>query len=155
MTVDTLANLIGGEFIAASEGRVIDVINPADGTLVGRVPALRASDVTAVFDAAAAGAKAWRAAGALARGRVLLDAAVLLRAEASELTELIVSEMGKTRAEARGEVGKAAEFFETTAGSPSCRSASSSPTRDPVPTRCRSASRSASSCSSRPGTTPC
>ncbi|SFR89707.1 aldehyde dehydrogenase (NAD+) [Microbacterium sp. cf046] len=112
MTVPTLANLIGGEFVAAPEGRVIDVTDPADGALVGRVPALTAADVEAVFDAASAGAKAWRAVGPLARGRILLDAATMLRAEAAGLTELIVSEMGKTRAEAGGEVGKTAEFFE-------------------------------------------
>ncbi|WP_137845295.1 aldehyde dehydrogenase family protein [Microbacterium sp. 2FI] len=112
MTTSTLPNLIGGEFVDADPGHVIEVTNPADGSRVGAVAALTAAEVTAVFDAAEAGAKTWRTAGPLARGRVLLDAASLIRAEATSLVELIVAEMGKTRAEATGEVGKAAEFFE-------------------------------------------
>lgn len=112
MTIGTAANLIGGAFVSATDGRVIEVTDPADGKVIGSVPAMTATDVAAAFDVAAVGAKAWRALGPIARGRVLLDAAALIRAEADELSELIVTEMGKTRAEARGEVGKAAEFLE-------------------------------------------
>ncbi|GAA1469037.1 aldehyde dehydrogenase family protein [Microbacterium thalassium] len=112
MATSTLPNLIGGEFVDAAPDRLIQVTNPADGSLVGTVPALTSDDLGAVFDAADAGARAWRAAGPLARGRVLLDAAALIRAEAGDLVELIVAEMGKTTAEATGEVGKTAEFFE-------------------------------------------
>lgn len=114
MTTGTLPapmpNLIGGEFV--SSDTTIEVTNPADGSVIGSVPALGADDLGAVFDAAESGAKAWRAAGPLTRGRILLDAAALIRAEAADLVELIVSEMGKTRAEATGEVTKTAEFFE-------------------------------------------
>lgn len=106
-------NLVGGAFVAASGGGAIDVIDPATADdVVGSVPAMTAADLTAVFDAAAEGARVWRATGHLARGRVLLDAAALIRADATALAELIVAEMGKTTAEATGEVGKAAEFFE-------------------------------------------
>lgn len=112
MTVPVLANLIGGQFVTGSADRLLDVTNPANGELVGQVPALRAEDITALFNAAQAGAPAWRSVGPLARGRVLMTAASLIRHEAGELAELIVAEMGKTRSEAQGEVGKAAEFFE-------------------------------------------
>jgi len=106
-------NLLNGRFVEASGGGVLDVIDPAsDGNVVGQVPALEPADLVAVFDAAALGAVAWRAAGALARGRVLLTAAQLLRERAADLADVIVAEMGKTTAEATGEVGKAAEFFE-------------------------------------------
>jgi aldehyde dehydrogenase (NAD+) len=108
-----LGNLVGGEFVQASGRGTIDVVDPATaGEVVGSVPAMSAADLAAVFDAAAEGARAWRATGHLARGRILLDAAALIRADASALADLIVAEMGKTRAEATGEVGKAAEFFE-------------------------------------------
>ncbi|MDX2377507.1 aldehyde dehydrogenase family protein [Microbacterium sp. LRZ72] len=110
--MSTLGNLIGGEIVGPADGRQIEVTNPATGETIGAVPALTRDELGRVFDAAEAGAKAWRATGPLARGRVLIDAAALVRAEAAELTDLIVREMGKTRAEASGEVGKAAEFFE-------------------------------------------
>ncbi|MCU1480696.1 MAG: putative NAD+-dependent betaine aldehyde dehydrogenase [Subtercola sp.] len=113
MTDVLTPNLIGGEFVPARDGSFIDVVNPAtDGEIVGRVPAMSADDLDAVFDAAAGAASSWRALGPLGRGRILIDAAALIRAEADQLAELIVAEMGKTRAEAKGEVGKAAEFFE-------------------------------------------
>ena len=46
------------------------------------------------------------------RGRVLLRAAQLLRDRRDELSRTLTLEMGKTLAEAGGEVGKAADFFE-------------------------------------------
>ena len=106
-------NLVDGEFREAHTSTVIDVLDPATrGDVVARVPAMDAEDLEAVFAAAERGARTWKAVGPLARGRILFTAANLIRSESAELVDVIVSEMGKTRAEATGEVGKAAEFFE-------------------------------------------
>lgn len=108
-----LKNLVGGELVAAASGATIDVTNPArPEELVGTVPSMGKADLNAVFAAAEAGAKVWRRTGRLARGTVLLNAATLIREQKQELIELIVAEMGKTKAEATGEVTKTAEFFE-------------------------------------------
>jgi aldehyde dehydrogenase (NAD+) len=112
MPSDPQANLIDGRLDATGTDGVIEVTNPADGSRVGSVPAMGRDQLDAVLEAAERGARAWRAAGWLARGRVLLDAAALIRAEANDLAALIVAENGKTLAEARGEVGKTGEFFE-------------------------------------------
>jgi len=112
VSITVEANLVGGRFTADAAGEPIAVRDPATDEVIGHVPAMGASDVDAVIAAAVAGAKTWRNTGPLARGRILLDAATLIRAEAAELIEVIVAEMGKTRAEATGEVGKTAEFFE-------------------------------------------
>ncbi|WP_251453897.1 aldehyde dehydrogenase family protein [Microbacterium sp. Marseille-Q6648] len=112
MSTNVEPNLVGGRFTIDAAGEPIEVRDPATGALVGRVPAMDASDVDAVLTAAVQGARTWRTTGQLDRGRVLLDAAALIRQDAASLAELIVTEMGKTLAEARGEVGKAAEFFE-------------------------------------------
>jgi acyl-CoA reductase-like NAD-dependent aldehyde dehydrogenase len=113
MSVVVTLNLVGGKFVTAGSGAIIDVMNPASSAdRVGRVPAMDKDDVTAVFDAAEAGAQSWRAIGHVGRGRILIDAAALIRADAASLANIIVSEMGKTLAEASGEVVKAAEFFE-------------------------------------------
>lgn len=112
MSITVEANLVGGQFVTHAAGEPIEVRNPANDDVIGHVPAMDAADVDAVIAAAVDGAKRWKATGPLARGRIMLDAAALIRAEAPGLVELIVSEMGKTRAEATGEVGKTAEFFE-------------------------------------------
>jgi NAD-dependent aldehyde dehydrogenases len=113
----SLLNLVGGEFVAARDGGWLEVTDPATaGDVVGRVPAMTAAELPAVFDAASAGARAWRATNPIERGKVLYRAAALVREQAADLTALIVSEMGKTKAEAGGEVGKVAEFLEYYAG---------------------------------------
>jgi len=106
------SNLVGGRFSTDATGDPIAVLNPATGDVVGHVPAMGPVEVDAVIAAAVEGAKVWKKTGQLARGRVLLDAAALIRAESADLVEVIIAEMGKTRAEATGEVGKTAEFFE-------------------------------------------
>lgn len=105
-------NLLDGQYVAARRGAALDVLNPVDGAVVGRVAAMTTADLPAVFDAAERGASLWRSTSALSRGRVLLTAAAAIRQESDDLVETIVSEMGKTRDEAAGEVEKAAEFFE-------------------------------------------
>lgn len=113
MTYGLLKNLVNGRLVAAASGEEIAVYNPAtDREKVGSVPAMSRQEVAEVYAAAASGAKIWKKADLLARGRVLLDAAGIIRSRRNELAELIVAEMGKTRAEALGEVGKTAEFFE-------------------------------------------
>jgi acyl-CoA reductase-like NAD-dependent aldehyde dehydrogenase len=113
MTYGSLKNLVNGEFVSSATGDEIDVFNPAtDREKIGSVPAMSREEVTRVFAAAADGAKTWKKTNQLERGRVLLNAAGIIRSHRDELVELIVAEMGKTRTEATGEVGKTAEFFE-------------------------------------------
>ena len=112
MSATEYRNLIGGAWVGASSGRTIPVLDPADGSPLGAVPAMSGGDVAAAFDAAARGARLWRDVDPIARGAVLLEAARLIRAHADELAALTVAEMGKTRAEAAGEVAGTARFFE-------------------------------------------
>ncbi|WP_282852826.1 aldehyde dehydrogenase family protein [Gulosibacter sediminis] len=113
MQIGHLKNLIGGEFVDASAGGTLEVTNPATaGDVVGSVPAMTADELPAVFESARAGAAEWRRANGLTRGAVLLRTAALIREHATELRDVIVAELGKTVADAAGEVGKTAEFFE-------------------------------------------
>lgn len=110
-------NLVDGKIFEPATSEAIDVTNPADSDqLVGRVPAMTARDISAVYDAAVTGARTWRQTGVLARGEILRAAAAKIRDESEVLAPLIVREMGKTLAEARVEVRKTADFFDYYAG---------------------------------------
>ncbi|GAA0469689.1 aldehyde dehydrogenase [Paractinoplanes deccanensis] len=115
MSVRTMETLAGGRWIGA--GAWVDVFDPVDvREPVVRVPALSASAVTAIYEAAADGFAVWRRTPALERSKILAKAASLLRVRAAEIALAVVTENGKTLGEARGEVEKSADFFEYYAG---------------------------------------
>ncbi|WP_328476645.1 aldehyde dehydrogenase family protein [Actinoplanes sp. NBC_00393] len=111
MSVRTMETLAGGRWVGA--GSWVDVYDPTDVRApFVRVPALTAAQVTGIYEAARAGFLAWRALGAIERSKILAKAAVLLRVRNAEIAAAIVTENGKTLAEARVEAEKAADFFE-------------------------------------------
>lgn len=108
MTTD-VQNFVGGEWTGtpSTERR-----NPADpDEVVSRAVASSASDVDAAVAASAAAQPAWADAPPPARGRVLLEAGELLGRRAAAVAEDLVREEGKTRAEALGEVRRAADIL--------------------------------------------
>ncbi|MBW8481216.1 aldehyde dehydrogenase family protein [Actinomadura parmotrematis] len=113
--VQPMETLAGGRWVGAGEW--LEVLDPADvRTAVARVPALTAEDVRGVHDAAAEGAAVWRKTSPFTRARILTAAAALLRERSEQVAAAVVAENGKTRAEARGETEKAADFLEYYAG---------------------------------------
>jgi acyl-CoA reductase-like NAD-dependent aldehyde dehydrogenase len=91
---------------------VSEVIDPADGSVMGRVVRATPDDAKAAMDSAQRAQPGWEAIGAAARGRVLLRAAERLRARSEELAQLITREMGKVLYESRGEVEGAIDNLE-------------------------------------------
>ncbi len=95
------------------DGRAVDdVLDPADGSVVGQVARASRDDARAAVESAARAQPAWEAIGAAARGKVLLRAAERLRARSEELARLVTREMGKVLFESRAEVEGAVENFE-------------------------------------------
>ena len=90
---------------------MIDVINPAYGTLVGQVENSGVADCLAAVDSAHDAFPAWRATAPRQRGEILRKAFELMTASQDELARLITQENGKVLADARAEVAYAAEFF--------------------------------------------
>lgn len=114
-SVQSIRTLIGGEWVGAQSW--LDVFDPTDVRApIARIPALTVDDVRAAYDAAAQGFKVWKATSPFERAAVLVRAAGLLRERAGEIAADVTAENGKTRAEATGEVGKAADFLEYFAG---------------------------------------
>jgi succinate-semialdehyde dehydrogenase/glutarate-semialdehyde dehydrogenase len=90
---------------------MIDVINPAYGSLVGQVHNATIADCLAAVNAANDAMPAWRKVAPRQRGEILRKAFELMIESQEELARLITQENGKVLADARAEVAYAAEFF--------------------------------------------
>jgi malonate-semialdehyde dehydrogenase (acetylating)/methylmalonate-semialdehyde dehydrogenase len=96
-----------------------EVRNPAIDEVVARVPLSNSDDVDAAVQAAAAAFPAWRATPPQERARYFFKLRQLLDENRDELARLIVTEMGKTLDDARGEIQRGIENVETACGIPS------------------------------------
>jgi succinate-semialdehyde dehydrogenase/glutarate-semialdehyde dehydrogenase len=103
---------VGGAWIAAESGKVIEVVDPATAKPIGTVPSLGAEETRRAIDAAAAALPAWRAKTAKERGAILRRWYELMLEHADDLAYIMTREQGKPLAEARGEVVYAASFIE-------------------------------------------
>ena len=79
---------IDGQFTDGLAGRVIDVINPADGSVLAQVAEAGSEDIDRAVEAAQRAFPAWAARPAAERGRLLTALADLIEANAAELAEL-------------------------------------------------------------------
>ncbi|MBB3811379.1 NAD-dependent succinate-semialdehyde dehydrogenase [Pseudochelatococcus contaminans] len=106
------ACLIDGSWVNAPSGAVIDVTNPADGSVVATVPALPADEIPAVIEASARAQRAWATRPAKERSAILRRWFDLIVANTDDLARIMTTEQGKPLAEAKGEIGYAASFIE-------------------------------------------
>jgi malonate-semialdehyde dehydrogenase (acetylating)/methylmalonate-semialdehyde dehydrogenase len=107
----TTRNFIGGRFSAAG-GTLLDVLNPADGSLLSRVPLSSSTEVNTAVTAAAAAFPGWSATPIKERVQIFYRYRTLLERHIEELAVLITEEHGKIRSEAESEVAKAIELTE-------------------------------------------
>ncbi|MDQ4062035.1 MAG: aldehyde dehydrogenase family protein, partial [Pseudomonadota bacterium] len=106
------ANYIAGQWVAAEDGRTINVTDPATGEVVGTVPNCGRKEAARAIAAAEAAFPAWRARSAQDRSATLFRLAELIRANQEELAAILTAEQGKPLAEARGEVGMSAAYVQ-------------------------------------------
>ena len=105
---------IDGEWMDARSGATRDVINPANGSVLARVPEAGAEDVRhAVARARVAFEEGpWRSLAARERGTLLFRIAEGIRANAAAFAEMDTRNMGKPIVEAEFDVADAAHCFE-------------------------------------------
>lgn len=105
---------IDGKFTAAKRGATRDIIDPANGELIAKVPESTKEDAVLAIKAArkAFDEGEWRKSLALDRGKLLFKVADLIRANAKRLAELETRNCGKPLAEAEFDVSDAANCFE-------------------------------------------
>ena len=102
---------IGGEWLPAAEGGLIDVVDPSTEAVIAAVPDATIADGAAAVEAAARAAKAWRRTPPRKRSEILRRCFELMNERSEALAVLISTENGKALRDARGEVAYAAEFF--------------------------------------------
>jgi betaine-aldehyde dehydrogenase len=105
---------VGGKWVAAEGGRTRDIINPATGEVLARVPEASAEDVRGAIAAArtAFDQGAWGKSMARDRGTLLFKVAEAIRARAVELAEVDSRNMGKPIVESEFDVADSAACFE-------------------------------------------
>jgi len=103
---------INGEWVSAAGGETFDVTNPADGSLVAKVPQLDVSDTKRAIQAADAAWPAWRSKTAKERSAILRRWFNLMLENKDDLAAIMTAEQGKPLAESAGEVMYGASFIE-------------------------------------------
>jgi betaine-aldehyde dehydrogenase len=112
---DALQNYVDGKWLDAVDGGRFDVFDPATGEVIATAPDSQQADV----DAAVAAARRtfdegtwWPGTSARERGRVLLNAADVIRREHERLAQLEALDTGKPIGEAREDIAEVAFMYE-------------------------------------------
>lgn len=103
---------IDNEWVDASNGKTMEVINPADESVVATVPEGTEEDAATAIEAADKAQKSWAKLPATKRAEYLLSFAKELRKEDKRLGELLAKEQGKLYQHGIGEVHGTARFIE-------------------------------------------
>ncbi len=118
LTQTNLPNYIGGRWTESTTSDWQDVVNPATGETLARVPLSTATEVNTAVEAAAAAYPQWRRTPPEDRIQPLFKLKQLLEEHLDELGRIITRENGKTFAEAKAEMRRAIENVEVACGIP-------------------------------------
>jgi betaine-aldehyde dehydrogenase len=88
-------NVINGEIQAASDGQMMDIVNPSTGEVFASAPNSSAADVDLAFQAAGKAFETWRWSTPSERQRALLKLADVIEENADELIAIECENTGK------------------------------------------------------------
>lgn len=103
--------LICGEWKDSESKKQFDVINPANGSVVGKVPLATRQDMVNAIEFADRECKNWSHTNPFQRGSILRKASDIVRSQVEEIANVMSAEQGKTKNEATQEVMKGAEIL--------------------------------------------
>ena len=103
---------VDGRWVAASDGAVMMVADPADGAILGEVASLSLDDGANAVDVAANALHYWSGTLPQVRSKVLRRWFDLISTNREDLARIMTAEQGKPISEARGEIDYAASFIE-------------------------------------------
>lgn len=113
-----LKNFINGKWVTSMGSERLEVLNPANGELLAKVPISTKEDVEQAVVAAKEAFQSWRKTPVPKRARILFRFHALLTEHHEELAKLVVRENGKAYKEAYGEVQRGIECVEFASGAP-------------------------------------
>ncbi len=105
------ANLIDGEWVQADSGATIDVVNPANGQVLGNAPKSGKAETRRAIEAAQKAFLSFRKTTALERSTMLRRLHDAIMDNQAVLAELLTLEQGKSLTEAKGEIGASAAYI--------------------------------------------
>ncbi len=111
-----LKNYIDGEWVESESEKLQDVINPATGEVIAKVPLSTPAEVERAITAAQEAFREWRETPPIRRARYFFALKNLLEEKFEDLSKTLVQEMGKTIDEARGELRRTIEEVECACG---------------------------------------
>lgn len=103
--------LINNQWIGATNGETIDVTNPFDNQVLGRVPSLQKAQVEDAVKISYHAQIAWAQKTAKERADILTQWADLIDQHKDDLATIMTAEQGKPLTESRGEIGYANSFI--------------------------------------------
>lgn len=103
---------IGGQWHDAEKGLSIDVINPVNGEVIGKVAHASRSDLEYAVESAVSGFETWSRTSAFDRYKIIRKAASLLRERIEDAARLLTTDEGKPLAESRLEVNSCADLLD-------------------------------------------
>jgi malonate-semialdehyde dehydrogenase (acetylating) / methylmalonate-semialdehyde dehydrogenase len=118
ITEAKVPHFIDGQWVESNAREWSEIINPATGESLGKVPISDAAEVTKAIDAAAAAYPAWRRTPPEDRIQPLFKLKNLLEEHVDDISRLITQENGKTFTEAKAEMRRAIENVEVACGIP-------------------------------------
>jgi succinate-semialdehyde dehydrogenase/glutarate-semialdehyde dehydrogenase len=103
---------IDGQWSDADSGATIEVDNPANGEIIGRVPKMGRGETEKAIAAAEQAFPAWRNKTAAERGQILYRWYQLMMEHQQDLGRIMTMEQGKPLPEAKGEIAYGASFIQ-------------------------------------------
>ena len=118
ITEAKVPHYIDGQWVESNAREWSEILNPATGESLGKVPISDAAEVTKAIDAAAGAYPAWRRTPPEDRIQPLFKLKQLLEDHVDDISRLITQENGKTFTEAKAEMRRAIENVEVACGIP-------------------------------------
>jgi succinate-semialdehyde dehydrogenase/glutarate-semialdehyde dehydrogenase len=103
---------IDGKWLGTEGRKSEDVVNPATGKVLAKLPHASKADLDEALAAASKAFPLWKATSAYDRGKIMRKAADLLRERAEHVATVQTQEQGKSFVESRAEVMTSADIID-------------------------------------------
>ena len=106
--------IIDGQAVAGTSGDYVEVLNPANGELVGKVPVAAEAEIELAVASAYEAFKEWRETPAVERAMHMRRMVAAVQEHLDEIARILTLEQGKPFGQAKGEVNgfcKVMEFY--------------------------------------------